>query len=89
MGIRLDKELTEYVQERIRSGDYPSATDVVATALRIMREMQETEVAANDDLRKAVAEGLAQLDRGEGEPWDVEKTRAKLLAEWSRQKKAG
>jgi putative addiction module CopG family antidote len=89
MEINLNKELASYVEESIKSGQYSSASEVVATALKVMQEVQELETMANEDLRRAVAEGLAQLERGEGEPWDVEKTKAKFLAEWSRQKRAG
>jgi antitoxin ParD1/3/4 len=89
MQITLNEELAAYVEENMRTGQYRSPSEVVAAALKVMRQMRELEAASNDDLRRAVAEGLAELERGEGEVWDVEKTKAKFLAEWSRQKRAG
>jgi antitoxin ParD1/3/4 len=85
MEINLDKELSGYIDGKVKSGQYGSPSDVVASALRVMRHIQQLQ----NDLKQAVAEGVAQLDRGEGVPWDIDEIKAEFLAQWQQQKKVG
>ncbi len=57
MGLEITPELEEMVQTLARSGDYASETEVIHEALGLLGK--------RDRLRKEIAEGLDQLDRGE------------------------
>jgi Arc/MetJ-type ribon-helix-helix transcriptional regulator len=57
--------------------------DVVTAALSLLKEQDDLEFAELDDLKRQIAAGLEQIDRGEVGPWDVEEIKAegrKLLA---------
>jgi len=53
------------IAERVSSGKYGSAGDVIHSALCWLEE-GEADDAANDELRALIDVGLAELDRGEG-----------------------
>ncbi len=59
MNISITPQLARYVRNRVKSGRYNSASEVVREALRMM---EDREIA---ELRKAVRAGIASLDRGE------------------------
>ncbi|MDQ7783090.1 MAG: hypothetical protein RDU20_09435 [Desulfomonilaceae bacterium] len=57
MGIQITPEIEEMLQTLARSGNYASEAEVVHEALGLLWK--------RDQLRKEIAEGLAQLDPGE------------------------
>ena len=66
MNVSLTPELEELVQEKVRSGRYNSASEVVREALRLLEEQDELRAVRLEEVRKKIAQGLASLDRGEG-----------------------
>ena len=66
MDINLDQELAAYVEQKLRAGRFVSASELVASAIRVMRKLEELERASNDELRRAAEEGLAQIETGRG-----------------------
>jgi antitoxin ParD1/3/4 len=82
MNINLTPQLEEMVREKVVSGLYTSASEVVRDALRLMEERDQLRLARLAQLRLAIQEGL---DSGPGEPWDPEQVilegRARLAAE--------
>lgn len=65
MNVNLTPELERLVQERVASGLYNNQSEVVREALRLLAERDRLREAHLDGLRKALAEGLTQADRGE------------------------
>ena len=65
MNVNLTRELEELVQRKVESGLYNNQSEVVREALRLLAERDRLREAHLDGLRKALAEGLAQADRGE------------------------
>ncbi len=65
MNVSLSNELDAYVAKKVRSGDYSSASEVVRTALRLLKERDAEQLAKLEALRKMVQVGIDQLDRGE------------------------
>lgn len=61
MVVTLPPKLEALVQEKVDSGRYGDAAEVVADALRLLDERDR-----HEQLRAAVAKGIEQLDRGEG-----------------------
>lgn len=65
MNISLTPELERMVEDRVRSGRYRSASEVVREALRLLADFDETRRRAVAELNRQIDEGLAQADRGE------------------------
>ena len=84
MNISLCPEWEEFVNEKVRSGLYSSASEVVRDALRLLKEQDVLMAYRLEELRKEIARGVEQADRGELSPLDVEAIKAegrKRLAE--------
>lgn len=62
MTISLSPPLDDYVEEKVRSGDFRDRTEVVERALKQMRE----DDVRLERLREAINEGLDELDAGLG-----------------------
>jgi antitoxin ParD1/3/4 len=62
MNVSLTPELERFVSERVASGRYASASEVIREALRLLEE--------RDQLRQDVRRGLEQLDHGRHRPFD-------------------
>ena len=80
MKVSLRPNLQRFVESQVRSGRFASENEVVSEALRHLMEYQRNDAA---QLRAEIAESLAELDRGEGTPWDATEVKAlgrKLLA---------
>jgi antitoxin ParD1/3/4 len=54
MNIHLTRELEQLVQNKVQSGRYNSASEVVREALRLMEERD----LRKEEIRKKIAEGL-------------------------------
>lgn len=66
LNVSLTPELSRFVQSRIRSGKYQSASELVREALRLLEGRDQTASASVQELKKELEVGLAQLRRGEG-----------------------
>ncbi len=66
LNVSLTPELSRFVQSRIRSGKYQSASELVREALRLLECRDQTASASVQELKKEIEVGLAQLRRGEG-----------------------
>lgn len=76
MSITLTSEQEEIINEKLQSGRYQSAAEVIDKGLRLLEEA-EAEQAKLEWLRAEVNKGLEQLERGEFTTWDS----AEALAE--------
>ena len=65
MNVSLTPELERLIHDRVSSGRYHSASEVVREALRLLEERDELRRLRLAELRTKVAAGLASLDRGE------------------------
>ena len=65
MNVSLTPQLEELVNQRVRSGRYNSASEVVREALRLMEEQDRLREIRIDALRKEIQTGIDQADRGE------------------------
>ncbi len=70
VNVSLTPELEELIHERVRSGRYSSASEVVREALRLLADRDELRELRMAEIRAKVAEGLESLDRGEALPGD-------------------
>src|SRR5437016_3781015 len=65
MDVSLTPELERLVAERVQSGRYSSPGEVIGEALRLLQERDELQQARLEELRREIAEGVQQADRGE------------------------
>lgn len=65
MNVSLTPELEKLVAERVASGQYASASEVVREALRLLHERDQL-----THLRQDIRLGLQQLDQGRAHPFD-------------------
>ena len=66
MNVSLTPELERVVNEKVESGMYQTASEVVREALRLLKERDE----ARAQLRADVQAGFDQLARGEGRAYN-------------------
>ena len=66
LNVSLTPELSRFVENRIRSGKYQTASEVVREALRLLEGRDRVPVAGVEELKQELEIGLAQLRRGEG-----------------------
>ena len=65
MNVSLTPELERLVNEKVQSGVYPSASEVVREALRLLNERDQSREGRLADLKRNIAIGIEQADRGE------------------------
>jgi len=66
MNVSLTPELERFVNERVERGLYPTPSEVVREALRLLKDRD----LARDQIRADVQAGFDQLSRGEGRAYD-------------------
>lgn len=68
-------EIEALIQQRLHSGAFETAEDVLFDALEIQREREAWIEENKDSIRAKIDRGLGQLDRGEGLSGDELRTR--------------
>ena len=72
MNVSLSTDLERFVKNKVRSGRYANASEVVTRALRLLREDERVRTPDGEPLLAAIQQGIEQADRGETAPWDTE-----------------
>ena len=72
MDILLAEEYEVYVNQKVESGLYRSASDVIRDGLRLLKERDDIHQRKLADLRAEIAIGIDQADRGLTRPFDEE-----------------
>jgi antitoxin ParD1/3/4 len=84
MNVSLTTELAEFVKQQVESGMYQTASEVMRDGLRLLKQREQFRQIRVEELRKEVAIGIEQADRGEVAPLDFDAIRAegrRMLAE--------
>ncbi|MBV9085609.1 MAG: type II toxin-antitoxin system ParD family antitoxin [Acidobacteriaceae bacterium] len=71
MNISLTPELESFIQGKVQSGRYASASEVIREAVRLLEEYEATRTHQIRELRERVDTGLASIARGEGADGEV------------------
>lgn len=74
MNVSLTPELEQYVQEKVASGLYYSASEVVREGLRLLKEREQLQQIRLQELRQDIQAGL---ESGEPTPLDMQAIKAK------------
>lgn len=72
MTVEIPPELEQYVQQELAKGEYRSEDELILDAVRVLRELK----TRHEKLRQDVQAAVAQSDRGESEPLDIEAIKA-------------
>ena len=78
MNVSLTPELEAFVAEKVQSGRYTSASEVVREALRLLEEHERVRAAQLAEFQAELDRRVAALDRGEHV--DAAAVRAELRA---------
>ncbi len=65
LNVSLTPELKKFVETRVASGRYLSASEVVREGLRLLEQREVSRQAALDEVRRKISVGLEQAERGE------------------------
>jgi antitoxin ParD1/3/4 len=69
MNVSLTSELEQLVNEKVASGMYTSASEVVREGLRLLKERDELRRVQMDELRRDVMLGVEQIRAGRGKKY--------------------
>ena len=78
MHISLTEKLDLYVREKVQSGLYNNASEVVREALRVQIKQEAQYDADLEALRAELDKGIAQADAGLATPFDFDALNARL-----------
>jgi antitoxin ParD1/3/4 len=79
MDIALTSDLEQLIAERMQTGRYHSPSEVVAEALHLLREHDRAREQKLADLRKEIAVGVEQAERGELLDFDADEFKRRVL----------
>jgi antitoxin ParD1/3/4 len=68
VNISLTPELERLVDDKVKTGRYASASEVIREGLRLLEEQDETKQLRLAEVRRKIDRGIEQLDRGLGIP---------------------
>ncbi len=74
MSETLPPDVQQFVRQAVANGEYATEDEVLTQAVRVLREVSQRHEALRADIQVAIDE----LDRGEGEPWDLEDIKAEV-----------
>ena len=86
MKIDLPQELARYLKKKLDSGEYSSANEFIAHAVRVYRNVEKWLPSAEDDLRREIQLGLDDLEAGRVSEWNVEEMKEGLRQRLKRKK---
>lgn len=79
MNVTLSSDFAKYVDQKIASGQYQTAIEVVHDALRLLQESEEKQRRL-DELRREIDVGIKQADVGDLAPFDPMEALAQVRA---------
>ncbi len=65
MNISLTPELEQLIEDKVKTGLYHSASEVVREALRLLRERDQFQELKLQDLRREIQIGVDQIKKGQ------------------------
>jgi antitoxin ParD1/3/4 len=65
MNVSLTPELENFVNEKVKSGLYNSASEVLRESLRLLKERDMLKEIQREELRREIMLGKEQISRGE------------------------
>ena len=72
MTVTVSGDLEEYVKAKVQSGEYLCVGEVIRAGLYLLQDQDILRQIRLERLRKEIAVGIEQADKGELAPLDVE-----------------
>lgn len=85
INVSLTPEWDKFINDRVASGRYQTASEVVREALRLLEREEADRAAALEEVKRKIQAGLDQAKRGE--LLDGEEVFRKLAAKYETRKK--
>lgn len=79
MNISLTAQLEKIVHDKVKSGLYISSSEVIREGLRLLEERDRIRAEKLEALKREVAIGIEQADRGEVSPLDLDEIHQEAL----------
>jgi antitoxin ParD1/3/4 len=87
MNVNLTPELERFVQDKVASGRYNSASEVVRESLRLLEEWDRIKIGRYEALQRDIAAGLQEIEEGRVKPFDPGKIKERLRRQSAKRKK--
>jgi antitoxin ParD1/3/4 len=78
MNVSLTPELEQFVNQKVESGKYQTASEVIRDGLWLLLEREEIHQKKLDGLRREIAIGIEQADQGKVAPFNAKETLARV-----------
>jgi antitoxin ParD1/3/4 len=78
VNVSLTPELEEFVVQKVQSGLYQTASEVVRDGLRLLRERDEFHPQRLEELRRDIAAGIEEIEQGKTAPLKPQETLARV-----------
>ncbi|MCU0238162.1 MAG: type II toxin-antitoxin system ParD family antitoxin [Pyrinomonadaceae bacterium] len=72
MNVSLTPELENFVNEKVKSGLYNSASEVLRESLRLLKERDMLKEIQRSELRREIMLGIEQIKNGEYKEYSVD-----------------
>ena len=76
MNVSLSRQLQGFIEKKVRTGRYQTASEVVREGLRLIEDRDTQRALELRRLREDIKVGLDQVDKGHVAPLDVKKIKA-------------
>ncbi|MBN1764064.1 MAG: type II toxin-antitoxin system ParD family antitoxin [Sedimentisphaerales bacterium] len=77
MNVSLTKELENYVQDKLKSGLYTSASEVIREGLRLLQEQEQLRAVKLKALKSEIKKGLNDAKSGRTSSLDIDSVKAR------------
>ena len=79
MNVYLTREWEEFIRQKVASGPYHSASEVIGEGLRLLKEQDALKEYRLGELRREIRVGLEHPRRGESVPLDMAAVKEEVL----------
>lgn len=84
MNVSLSPDLQQFIRDRIDAGQFADESEVIRSALEVLRDQERLTSADVAELRELVNPALAELDRGEGVEWNADELKRQVREDLKR-----
>lgn len=77
-GLSLPPDIAGFVHEKVEGGYFANEGEVIHAALVLLRDQERARALRLEELRAKIRVGLDELERGEGQPLDMDDIRAEV-----------
>ena len=80
VAITLNEDHEKFIRDAVDGGSFTTKSEVVATALDILKTREELRKARRAELKREIEKGIAELDAGKTAEFDLESFLADMNA---------